>query len=590
MSLDPGQVFAGYTIVRLLGAGAMGNVYLASHPRLPRQDALKVLPADLTADPEFRARFLREAELAAALSHPHIVRIHDRGEEDGQFWISMDYVAGTDAGRVLREQYPSGMPVDEVVSIIAAVGSALDYAHYRGLLHRDVKPANILLADPDGQLRRVFLADFGIARRVDDAMGLTATNMTVGTVNYAAPEQLKGLPIDGRADQYALACTAFHLLAGAAPFEDSNPAVVISRHVGEPPPSIGTRRPELAGLDAVFATAMAKEPAERFGNCAQFAEQLGRQLNPGFAYAGQIPPRRGQPDHRAVVGRRDAAHGEVADETATARRAGRCSGGQRTTHRRRCVCGDQAHRAAQAGDRARSGAGCRRRAQSRCAQHGSVHRRVHRRFRPRDKRRRTSTQGCDTDHRNVGCPVGVRKRRVHGDRVTPKRRHRPDHFDGVRPGRRKLGGGERRLNQLRQSRRRGLGNVHAASTSRRHHPGRRSDPDDGRGLCQQKSRDLHPHGRRRRQHTSRPGHPAAAGGIAGRRAPRPLPRNGYHAERLQRGAKLRRPYELPSLWRSVHQPFPRAALVLHGAGIRRRADGPISASPTTGVRRAALRT
>ena len=291
MPLVAGQVFAGYTIVRVLGAGAMGTVYLAAHPRLPRQDALKVLPADLTANAEFRARFLREAELAAGLSHPNIVRIHDRGEEGGQFWISMAYVAGTDAGRFLREQFPGGMPLDEVAAIIGAVASALDYAHHRGLLHRDVKPANILLADPDGGLRRVFLADFGIARSIDDAAGLTATNMTVGTVNYAAPEQLRGEPIDGRADQYALACTAFHLLAGAAPFEDSNPAVVISRHVNAPPPSIGARRPELAGLDAVFATALAKEPSRRFGSCTQFAEHLSQQLSPSFAYVGEIPLR-----------------------------------------------------------------------------------------------------------------------------------------------------------------------------------------------------------------------------------------------------------------------------------------------------------
>src|SRR6185312_8255601 len=117
--------FAGYTIVRVLGAGGMGTVYLASHPRLPREDALKVLPADVTTDPGFRARFLREAELAADLSHPHIVRIHDRGEEDGQFWISMDYVAGTDAARLVRDHYPVGMALSEVVPIITAVGSAL---------------------------------------------------------------------------------------------------------------------------------------------------------------------------------------------------------------------------------------------------------------------------------------------------------------------------------------------------------------------------------------------------------------------------------------------------------------------------------
>ncbi len=297
MSLEVGQAFAGYTILRVLGSGGMGQVYLASHPRLPRQDALKVLPPEMTADAEFRARFVREADLAAGLSHPHIVRVHDRGEEDGQFWISMAYVPGIDAGRLLKENYPGGMPLAEVVPIIAAVASALDYAHHRGLLHRDVKPANILLGDADWQERRVYLADFGIARRVDDATGLTATNMTVGTAAYAAPEQLKGEPIDGRADQYALACTAFHLLTGAQPYVDSNPAVVISQHVNAPPPSIGAIRPELAALNPVFATAMAKEPAARFGSCGEFAAQLGRQPSPGFAYAAEIPPR---PDNQVT--------------------------------------------------------------------------------------------------------------------------------------------------------------------------------------------------------------------------------------------------------------------------------------------------
>ena len=271
-------MFAGYTILRVLGAGGMGRVYLASHPRLPRQDALKVLPPDLTADAEFRARFEREAELAAGLSHPNIVGIHDRGEQDGQFWISMDYVAGTDLARLLREGYPGGMPVDEVLPIITAVASALDYAHHRGLLHRDVKPANVLSTDPDERARRrVFLADFGIARHIDDAAGLTATKMAVGTVAYAAPEQLKAEAVDGRADQYSLACTAFHMLAGVPPYGYSNPAVVITHHVSAPPPSIGARRPELAGLDPVFAAAMAKEQSDRFGSCGEFAERLGQQ-------------------------------------------------------------------------------------------------------------------------------------------------------------------------------------------------------------------------------------------------------------------------------------------------------------------------
>jgi serine/threonine protein kinase len=279
MSLEVGQVFAGYTILRVLGAGGMGGVYVAAHPRLPREDALKVLPAELTADPAYRARFAREADLAAGLSHPHIVTIHDRGEYDGQFWISMDYVAGTDAARLLHEDYPGGMPLNEVVPIITAVASALDYAHHRGLLHRDVKPANILLTEPDGQPRRVFLADLGIAWRIDDASGLTATNVTMGTATYAAPEQLKGEPIDGRVDQYALACTAFHLLAGAPPYGNSNPAVVISQHINATPPSIAAYRPELAGLDPVFATAMAKNPADRFASCQDFAHHLGQYLS-----------------------------------------------------------------------------------------------------------------------------------------------------------------------------------------------------------------------------------------------------------------------------------------------------------------------
>jgi hypothetical protein len=300
MALEAGQVFAGYTILRLLGAGGMGQVYLAAHPRLPREDALKVLPSDLTANPEFRGRFLREADLGARLSHPHIVGIHDRGEENGQFWISMDYVAGTDVGRLL-EQYPGGMPLEEVVAIVTAVGSALDYAHHRGLLHRDVKPANILLADPDGHERRVYLADFGVARPIDDSAGLTGTNMTVGTVYYSPPEQLRGVPIDGRADQYALACTAFHMLTGAPPYGDSNPAVVINKHVNAPPPPIGARRAELAGLDPTFATALAKEPSHRFGSCQEFADQLARQLGPGVPRSGTIPFPPTQPPFEVTV-------------------------------------------------------------------------------------------------------------------------------------------------------------------------------------------------------------------------------------------------------------------------------------------------
>src|SRR5262249_5124871 len=143
--LADGDSFAGYTIVRRLGAGGMGQIYLAKNPRLPRHDALKILPSEVTANDEYRERFNREADLAGRRDHEHIVGIHDRGEYEGQLWISMDYVEGTDAAQLLRTDYPSGMPKAVVVEIISAVADALDHAHSRGLLHRDVKPANILM-------------------------------------------------------------------------------------------------------------------------------------------------------------------------------------------------------------------------------------------------------------------------------------------------------------------------------------------------------------------------------------------------------------------------------------------------------------
>jgi serine/threonine protein kinase, bacterial len=278
MPLADGMTFAGYTIVRRLGTGGMGEVYLAQHPRLPRQDALKVLRAEVSADDEYRVRFEREADIAATLWHPHIVGVHDRGEFGGQLWIAMDYVDGTDAAHLLRERYPNGMPGPEVAGLVTAVAEALDYAHQRNLLHRDVKPANVLLAHPDTPDQRVLLADFGIARWADDPSGLTATNMTVGTVSYAAPEQLMGSVLDGRADQYALAATAFHLLTGSPPFQNSNPAVVISQHLSATPPAVGDRRPELSALDPVLAKALAKDPKDRYERCADFAHALAHRI------------------------------------------------------------------------------------------------------------------------------------------------------------------------------------------------------------------------------------------------------------------------------------------------------------------------
>ncbi len=290
MPLAPGDVFAGYTVVRLLGAGGMGEVYLAEHPRLPRKDALKVLPAELTADREYHERFNREADVVANLWHPHIVSVHDRGEYLGQLWLSMDYVEGTDAAKLLQGRRGRGLPPDDVVRIVTAVADALDYAHEQGLLHRDVKPSNILLSQADTGRQRIMLADFGIARMVDDSDGLTATDMTVGTVAYAAPEQLLGEAIDGRADQYALAATAFHLLTGQQLFAHTNPAVVISQHLTAPPPAIADRVPELSNLGPVFSKALAKKPEDRYASCSEFADALERNLHSAPSAAGASEP------------------------------------------------------------------------------------------------------------------------------------------------------------------------------------------------------------------------------------------------------------------------------------------------------------
>ncbi|MCV7176167.1 serine/threonine-protein kinase [Mycolicibacterium sphagni] len=305
MLLGVGEEFAGYTVVRRVGAGAMGEVYLAKHPRLPRQDALKLLAANTETDPTFRDRFMREADLVCTFRHPHIVGVFDRGEYQGRLWIAMEYVDGEDVGKILAHRYPRGMPAVLVSDIVTAVASALDYAHRQRLLHRDVKPANILIADADDvDERRILLSDFGIARPMDEQNSLTATNMTVGTVNYAAPEQLMGEPLDGRADQYSLAATAYQLLTGRPMYADSNVAVVISRHLSAAVPRLAGTRPDLAVLDAVFEIALAKNPRNRFPTCGAFAQAVAEQLS--------SPP--GHGPSLAATALAPVAHGEfVAD-------------------------------------------------------------------------------------------------------------------------------------------------------------------------------------------------------------------------------------------------------------------------------------
>ncbi|WP_067826623.1 serine/threonine-protein kinase [Nocardia inohanensis] len=271
------ETFAGYRLLRVLGAGGMGTVYLAEHPRLPRQLALKLLNLDIAAQREWRDRFEREANLVARLDHPNIVAVQDRGVHDGRLWIAMQYVHGTDAARL----DPRGVSVERALRVIAETGAALDYAHSCGILHRDVKPANILLSAPEsGRAERAVLTDFGIARLADSNTQLTTTGTFSATLAYASPEQLSGEPLDHRSDQYSLACSLFTMLAGQPPFAATNPGQVVAGHLNKPVPALRLVRADVPeALDAVIARAMAKNRDQRFASCTAFAQAAWAALH-----------------------------------------------------------------------------------------------------------------------------------------------------------------------------------------------------------------------------------------------------------------------------------------------------------------------
>ncbi len=294
----------------------MGSVYLARHPRLGKLTALKLLNPELFTDRQVRARFDREADLAAQLDHPGIVAVYDRGSENHQLWISMQYVDGVDAASV----NPLTLPPERAVQIIEGVADALDYAHGRGVLHRDVKPGNILLARASaGQGERVFLSDFGIARLREDTTHLTQTGMFTATLAYASPEQMTGAPLGNRSDQYSLACALYWLLVGVGPFDAANPADIIHGHLNLAPVPVSVRRPGLnPALDAVLAAGLAKHPDHRYRTCTEFATAARKALTatgapplptpypPGHPYPGAqaFPAPGGVP-----VGHAPAAHG-----------------------------------------------------------------------------------------------------------------------------------------------------------------------------------------------------------------------------------------------------------------------------------------
>ncbi|SIH34971.1 serine/threonine protein kinase [Mycobacteroides abscessus subsp. abscessus] len=292
MVLSDGTVVSGYRIEGVLGSGGMGTVYLAKNPVLPRHDALKVLSSELSNDEHFRARFTREADLAAGLDHPNIVTVYNRGEtDDGQLWIAMQYVAGSDANRELEL---GRMTVKRAVHITSEVAKALDYAHKRhDLIHRDVKPANFLLTEGD---ERVMLADFGIARARDEAHGLTMTGTVMATVAYAAPETLSDAPVDGRADIYALGCSLFRMVTGKTPFGSAGTmAAVMAAHLTQPPPRITAEVPDAPpGLDAVIAKAMAKDPDERYQSAQALADAAREAIADGATTPVSRPV---QPQH-----------------------------------------------------------------------------------------------------------------------------------------------------------------------------------------------------------------------------------------------------------------------------------------------------
>ena len=258
--LAPGTDFAGLRIAGVAGRGSMATVYRATDGE-GRELALKVLAAALTADDEFRYRFEREARAVAAIRHPHIVRVYGGGAHHGRLYVTMRYVVGDDLARRLSA---APLAIGQAAELVSQVAAALDAAHALGIVHRDVKPANVLL---EGQPAHAYLTDFGLMKDIRSTTPMTIAGTFIGTCDYAAPEQLLGLPVDGRADVYALGCMLYEMLTGEVPFPRDSAAATMFAHVELPPPTVAAA----PAFDAVIARAMAKPAADRYATAGELA-------------------------------------------------------------------------------------------------------------------------------------------------------------------------------------------------------------------------------------------------------------------------------------------------------------------------------
>jgi hypothetical protein len=297
----PGSVVAGYRLEAQVGAGGMAVVFRARDERLGRPVALKILAPGLASDPAFRRRFIAESRAAAAVDDPHIIPIYEAGEAEGALFIAMRFVQGGDLRHVLARE--GALPSARAAEFLSPVASALDAAHAAGLVHRDVKPANILVDERLGRPDHVYLSDFGVSKGAAASVSLTGAGQFLGTPDYSAPEQIQGRPVDGRTDQYALACVAYQLLTGEAPFERDQGMAILLAHLSEPPPSLVARRPDLpVAADMVLTRALAKAPEKRFGSCADFAGALRAALGLApYDPRGTTPVPAAAPDHPRTV-------------------------------------------------------------------------------------------------------------------------------------------------------------------------------------------------------------------------------------------------------------------------------------------------